>query len=257
MSHSRPARQCAHTRSRPRTTAISRAAATRELCRQAASIETPLDLERWTSSLLGQLWLRRDWVPFHYDGDPLFYGGGQMVESFAERGGREGKTALTAIARIERGPLGRLAGELAATLTDAATPDWIDAVGEARIVRAFAHSAPGDGEALLLESEPVGDVAHMLAVFIRDQLGGIATVLHLTRPIDPHDASVALNDPTGKEGIRLTPVDPVLACRRVLVAIDRTDDARANLIDDEDYASHRAIAIARPTRHLVARTHAQ
>jgi hypothetical protein len=97
----------------------------------------------------------------------------------------------------------------------------------------------------------------MLAVFIRDQLGGIATVLHLTRPIDPHDASVALNDPTRKEGIRLTPVDPVLACRRVLVAIDRTDDAPADLIDDEDYASHRAIAIARTTRHLLAPTHAQ
>jgi hypothetical protein len=42
----------------------------------------------------------------------------------------------------------------------------------------------------------------------------------------------------------------VLACLRVHVAIERSDEAPAALIDGEEYAQDRAIAIARVTRHL-------
>jgi hypothetical protein len=247
MSYSHPSRQRAHQRSHRRRS-VSREAATRTLCRQAASLERPLDLERWVSSLLGQLWLRRHWVPGDYRGDPLLYGGEPMVRSFAQLGGTPGRTALTAIARIDQGPLGQLAGELATSLNRAPIPDWVAEVGTAKVVKAFAYSAPGDGEALLLDTDRDGDAAHMLAVFIREQLGGIATVLRLIRRIDPRDA--AITDAGDGEGLRLEQVDPVLACLRVHVAIERSDEAPAALIDDEEYADDRAIAIARVTRHL-------
>jgi hypothetical protein len=250
MSYSNPARQRAHQRSYKRRSP-SHAAATRTLCRQAASFERPLDLERWTSSLLGQLWLRRHWVPGDYRGDPLLYGGEPMVRSFAHLGGTGGRTALTAIAKIDRGPLGELAGELAASLKDASIPDWVAEVGTAKIVRAFAHSEPGDGEALLLDTDRAGEAAHMLAVFIREQLGGIATVLRLIRRVDPKNA--VISGEGDLDGLRLEAVDPVLACLRVLVAIERSDEAPPALIDDEEYADDRAIAIARVTRRLARR----
>jgi hypothetical protein len=249
MSHSNPARQRAHQRSHRRRPA-SRAAATRTLCRQAASLERPLDLERWASSLLGQLWVRRHWVPGDYEGDPLFYGGEPMVRSFAQLGGTPGKTALTAIAKIDQGQLGELAAQLATSLTEAPIPDWVADVGTAKIVKAFAYTEPGDGEAMLLDTDCTGDAAHMLAVFIREQLGGIATVLRLIRRIDPSGAAIPGE---GDYEARLTPVDPIPACLRVLAAIDRSDEVPPALIDGEDYAADRAIAIARVTRHLARR----
>lgn len=252
MSYSNRSRQRTHQRSYKRRSP-SHSAATRMLCRQAASFDRPLDLERWVSSLLGQLWLRRHRVPEDYCGDPLLYGGELMVGAFAKLGGTEGRTALTAVARIDHGPLGRLAGELAAPLRDVAIPDWVAQVGDAKIVRAFADSVPGSGEALLFDTDRTGDAAHMLAAFIRDQLGGIATVLRLTRRVDPFGPAVTGAGSASGKGLRLRPVDPVLACRRVLVAIERTDDAPAALIDDEDYADDRAIAVARVTRHLAER----
>jgi hypothetical protein len=186
-----------------------------------------------------------------YRGDPLLYGGEPMVRSFAQLGGTAGRTALTAIARIEQGPVGELAGELAASLKRASIPAWVAEVGTARIVQAFAHSAPGDGEALLLDTNCDGDVAHMLAVFIREQFGGIATVLHLIRRVDPSDAAIS-GDGDG-EGLRFKPVDPGLACLRVHVAIERSNEAPAAFIDDEECVHDRAIAIARVTRHLAQR----
>jgi hypothetical protein len=176
------------------------------------------------------------------------YGGEPMVRSFAQLGGTPARIALTAIARIEQGPLGELASELASSLKDASIPDWVAEVGTAKIVRAFAHSKPGDGEALLLDTDRDGEAAHMLAVFIRQQLGGIATVLRLIRRVDPSEAAI-IGDGDG-EGLQLKPVDPVLACLRVHVAIERSDEAPPALFDDEDYANDRAIAIARVTRHL-------
>src|SRR5205823_325863 len=151
---------------------ISRSVASRALCRQAASVDSPLALERWASSLLGRVWQRRDLVDEDCGIDPLLFLGQPILRSFAEVGGSDGKIALSAVARLERGPLGGFAGELAASLSDVALPDWIEQVGSAAIVRALADCSPGDGEALLLETNRVGDGAHTLAVFVADSLGG-------------------------------------------------------------------------------------
>jgi len=178
--------------------------------------------------------------------DPLVLLGRPILMSFAEVGDNQGKTALTAVSRIARDPLGRLAGDLATSLGDAPVPDWIERVGSPKIARAFAERSPGDGEALLLEADVVGDGAHMLAVFIADRIGGAASVLALTKKLDPADASCL--DPVSRAGrrLRFRPVDPALACRRALEAIQRSDDVRGAGID-ENFAEHRALAIARVT----------
>jgi hypothetical protein len=223
------------------------AAAARRMCQQAASLARPLDLERWASSLLGKLWLRRSLMRPNRRTDPAFVLGERIVESFAAHGGSAGKTALVAVGRVDRGPLGSLARDLAASLEEVATPDWIAQVGTATVVRAFAQHSPGDGEALLLETDNVGESAHMVAAFINDRLDGIATTLTLTRPVDPSTPEFGEDGSASGGGLRFRAVDPVLACRRVRAAIGRTERALGAPVGD-DFVEHRALAIARTTR---------
>ena len=113
--------------------------------------------------------------------------------------------------------------------------DWVEQVGTARIVRALSSASARAGEALLLEAEPVAGTAHMLAVFIDDQLGGIAKHLALTRRIDPNVEA---------REMRFREVDAVLACGRVRKAIDRTDREPYAQVG-AGFAYYRALAIAR------------
>jgi hypothetical protein len=244
MSQSK-SRRARRTRSYDRCFTPSPSVAARTLCRQAAALDTPLALERWASSLLGRLWERRDYVAQNRGIDPLFLLGRPILRSFAAVGANNGKIALTAVSRIDRGPLGRFAGELAASLGDAAMPDWIEQVGSSTIVGASAERSPGDGEALLLEPEVVGDGAHMLAVFIADRRGGAASVLALTRKLGPAEAA-SWAGAGAPRGLRLRPVDAALACQRAREAIERTDDVLGAWID-ENFADNRALAIARIT----------
>lgn len=219
---------------------------TRLLCREAASLGSPLLLEQWTSGLLGQVWQRRGLVPEDRGLDPMFFLARPILDSFAEVGGDGAKAALAAVAQIDGGRLGSLARELADSLDDATTPDWIAQVGTATIVRAFSDRARGDGEALLLEADGVGESAHMVAVFIDAKLGGMAKHLSLTRPLDPLNlAGESIDDGS----LMFKKVDPVLACRRVRAAIKRTDDGLGMLADD-GFAYYRALAIARTTHHV-------
>jgi hypothetical protein len=141
--------------------------------------------------------------------------------------------------------LGLLASELATSVADAAVPDWIEKVGAARIVQAFSAHAPGDGEALMLASEPVGETDHMLAVFISNRLGGIAKHLSLTKLFDPSDPASHRDAGNGRP-LRFRVVDHVLACQRVRTAIDLSDEASMGCVGPE-FADHRALAIARIT----------
>lgn len=222
-----------------------RARVARQLCHHAALLDDPLSLERWISSLLGRMWERRDRVPDYGGVDLMRALGEPILESVVRISGPGGRLILTGVAQIERGRLGLLAAELAASLVDVAAPDWIEEVGGARIVQAFSTYTPGDGEALLLASEPVGETDHMVAVFISDRLGGVAKHLSLTKLFDPSDPSSHPEAWTGRPlDFRL--VDRVLACQRVRTAIGRSDDAPISCVGPE-FADHRALALARIT----------
>ena len=242
MSHSRSSR--ARSRSRDRASVAHRLGVPRNLCRQAASFDSPLGLELWASSLLGQVWERRVRAHAGSDGERMLVLAKPILRSFAEIGGSEGRIALTAVARIDRGGVGSLASRLAATLHDAAIPGWVAHVGTATIARAFAHRERGDGEALLLQTEPVGEIAHMLGVYISEPLGGIATALNVMRAIDPLDPEVAGDGVLERFPFR--PVDPVRASGRALGAIERTESTLGGRVD-ESFPSVRALAIARLT----------
>lgn len=222
-----------------------RARAARLLCRQASSIDDPLALERFVSSLLGRLWERCEMVPDSGGVDPMRVLGEPIVDSVVEAGGLGGKLFLTALAQIERGALGLLAAERAASIPEVPVPDWVTQVGTASIVRAFSTYSPGDGEALMLASRTVGGTDHMVAVFIADRLGGIAKHLWLTRLFDPSDPSAQADLQIAKP-LDFRPVDHALACQRVRIAIDRSDAAPIGWVGP-DFADHRALSIARIT----------
>ena len=179
------------------------------------------------------------------DDDPMLVLGTGLLDAILEVGGREGKTVLTAVGQVDRGPLGRAARARAACLPADPIPDWMPQVGNAKIVRAFASHSPGDGEALLLEAERAGEDSHMVAAFISELLGGIAKHLGLIRAIDPSDPANC--DPGGDaagSARQFRQVDAILACRRVRVAIERTDATMAAPVG-EGFSEHRALVLAR------------
>jgi hypothetical protein len=240
---SRAERRQSHPSSQPSNGIVfRRARVARELCREAAEQSGALELERWASQLLGQIWVRRRQAPDHCSGDPMLAVGTPVLESFVDVAGAPARVALAALGRLDRGGLGRVASGLAGTI-DAQIPPWITEVGAASIVRAFADRSPGDGEAFLLESEPVQGTAHMLAVFVDSRLGGIAKHLGLTRVLDQPDFEREAWIARGRtSGFR--PVDPDLACLRVREAIEFTDAAPDSAVG-ESFAAHRALTIAR------------
>jgi hypothetical protein len=214
----------------------------RGLCEDAAAQPGVLELEQWTSLLLGRVWTHRTLRSGAAPVDAMLASGTWLLESFLEVGGSTGKTALAAMGRLDRGALGRAAAELAGTL-DGPLPDWITDVGTAEVVRAFADLSPGDGEAFLLEVQPGHGTPHMVAVFVDARLGGIAKRLGLIRVVDPLEPDPQRPRADGR-GLRFRPVDATLACRAVRAAMALTDAACHPQVG-EDFVSHRALAIAR------------
>ena len=173
--------------------------------------------------------------------------GEPILDLFADVGGDGAKRVLTAVARIDRGPLGVVAGAMAGALPATRMPVWMSQVGDARVTRAFSAYSPGDGEAIFLQVDDNRDEAHMVAAFISERRGGIAKQLGVIRVIDLLDPQTPGSD-GADDGLRLQfrEVDPILACRRVRIAVDRTDK-HAHPPVGEEFSEHRALAIARVT----------
>jgi hypothetical protein len=241
MSRSQRGRPCLGLQS-SECFASTRARVSRGLCEEAAAQRGVLELEQWTSLLLGRIWAHRTLRSGDAPVDVMLAAGTPLLESFVEVGGSIAKTALATMGGLDRGGLGRAAAQLAGTL-DARIPDWIEDVGTAEVVRAFADRSPGEGEALLLEVQPGHGTPHMIAVFVDARLGGMAKRLGLTRVVDPLQSDPQRLD-TGGPAPRFRPVDPALASREVRVAIALTD-ATCHPEVGEDFVGHRALAIAR------------
>jgi hypothetical protein len=191
--------------------------------------------------VLGRVWLRRAPLPNPPGGDLMFLVGKPILDACVAIGGTKGKTVLRAIAQMDRGQLGVVAGVLADSIEKARSPRWMPEVGNAPITRAFSADATGDGEGVLLETDDGRNDAHMIAAFVSERLGGIVRWFRLLRVVDPLDPAV-----TGGQELHFTEVDPTLACRRLRAAIERTDAERAPAVDAE-HSMHRALAIARCT----------
>ncbi len=198
--------------------------------------------------MLGRVWERRRVIVCDRHVDLMLRLGAPLVESFAAVGGRGGKTVLSAIAALEPGPLGLLAAGLTAEV-DVTLPPWFGAVGKARVVRALALGCSGDTEALLLETDRTGDSAHMVAVFIDGELGGIAKRLGLTRVLDDRDPLLEGDHSRERGRAAFKPVAVLPACRRVRAALTLTDESRSAPIGEE-FIHHRALALARVVNTL-------
>ena len=215
----------------------------RRLCRDATKIDRPFDLERWISFALGRVWERRGRLPDLPDEDLMLVVGKPLLDACICVGGSKGKTVLRAVAQIDRGQLGVVAGILADAIPKARVPPWMARVGEpTTMARAFSASGPGDEEAVLLQTDRTGIDAHMIAAFISGELGGIAKHLSVLRVIDP----LGDDGPPEEARLRFREVDPVLAAKRVRVAIERTDNDLDAPVGEE-FSPNRAIAIARIT----------
>lgn len=209
------------------------------MSQRAQQFDNPLDLERFVGSLLGRIWERR--LLLGADEQPRYalVLGSPIVASIAEHGGAGAPTLLRAIESLERGALARHAGQLARGLPRVGVPDWIEQVGTAEVTRAFSASSPGEGEAILLEA-CTGARGNTTAVFIDGRLGGIVKHIGLLEPVD----AVTEGHVGPRSRIAWAPADPVLACRRVRLAIDATDSMPHPPVADT-YAELRAIAAAR------------
>jgi hypothetical protein len=222
----------------------------RRLCRDAASIDRPFELERWTSSVLGRIWVRRAPVKDLPDEDLMLVVGKPILDACLSIGGRQGKIVLSAIAQMDRGQLGVVARVLADALPKARLPRWMPDVGNAPIVRAFSADSPGDGEAVLLHADRGQGDSHMIATWIDEPLGRVVKWVQLLRVVDPNDPEIA-----GEDRLHFREVDPTLTARRVAAAIERTDAILPPFVGDE-FSGCRALAIARVTPQPAKLTHA-
>jgi hypothetical protein len=222
------------------------------MLRNVARAETTLQLEHWASWLLGEMWTRRKLVPADCPLDWEYALGRVVVDEMAAIGGRNARTALETIARMDRGELGGYAFELACELREHELPEHVAGIRRAVVVQAFSALSPGDGEAMFLEvSAGEEDEGHTVAAFIDEQLGGIAKRLYLVRNLGEWEAGWtserADGDPRSDAAWRRMdpqPVAPGPACRRLREAIMLTDLYLSPPVAD-GYPDLRALAFAR------------
>jgi hypothetical protein len=220
------------------------AAYARSLAKNVNSIRDPLTLERWASSFLGRVWERGRRHREDPEHDYGFALGAAMVEAIGDAGGRGARMALLAISRLDDGTLAWHAEEWADSLSRIPVPKWVDAVGEAEVVRATSISRPGDGEGLFIEVDQPSIGLHTVAAFIRDDRGGVASYLGLIQPFDVLDFRQFEAAAGHRRPARREEVEPTVACHRLRAAITNTDRNFDVDVRDE-YADLRALALNR------------
>jgi hypothetical protein len=215
------------------------------LCAAAELLTSPIDLEQWASMLLGEVWERVD--IFVKDGVArrAMAQGAWLLRYIAEVGGLGAAMALAGVERLDAGPLGARARELADRLEEVELPDWISYAGRVQPTRAMLVENPGLGELILLEAGSVEGpvVPHTLAVYIDLSQGGIAKHLALLQPLSVMlDPEARLLDLPGAPPP--VEIDLARATARVRGSIELTD-AEVEPGVTESYPRLRAIASSR------------
>lgn len=212
----------------------------RRMCRNVASFRDPFELECWTSTFLGKLWLRRHEVD--YDDGWAFLLGSPIVEDFAEFGGRGAKAALMALGRIDPTIFGVICRDLAAQLSGVALPHWFDEVGQIELTRAVLIDGHDHGGMVMLgglcgrRERP----ALIVAIDSRDQH---ASHVLTTLPFEVELRRLELQAAEQHRPFPCTQMEPTLAARRAEQAMRRTDETRSPDIHDM-YAVVRALGLA-------------
>lgn len=207
----------------------------RQLARAAAKLGSVYELECWASSLLGQLWERRESAPPLDGVEGELVLGAPMAEGLRAQGGRGAKLALHAIGRLAPGGLGLLCAELAGSLSTP-LPAWAGEVGRSRAITAAGVEHPGDGQVVLLEVRGAGIGDHAIGLFIDERLGGIAKQIGLL-----YGEAERGDDPFMQQ---LEPIDLFDACERICDAIELTDMWPEAPVG-ERFSQLRALALAR------------
>ena len=188
------------------------------------------------------LWNQRYALPLEEAASPDYslILGQPLIEAVARLGGEGARTALSAIAIVDDGELGVLAGLQAQRLElEEAAPSWLGDVGEAEISGAgvMREDVFDDASTVFLEAR------HPIGVLIDNNLGHMAKDIPLADSIDLV-AEVMRKHPRSDGELTLEPIAPGVAAGRIYEALELTEMTLDPAVSD-DYARLRALAMLR------------
>jgi hypothetical protein len=133
---------------------------------------------------------------------------------------------LAAIAQLDDGELGVLAGELLTnSQATANAPEWIEQIGESEIVSAavISEAVFDDARTVLLESRHPDGETMAVGVLIDRNLGGLAKEVLLAESIEQVAGSIGRHTADDEAELELRRVGPGVAAGLIRDAIARTD----------------------------------
>ena len=214
--------------------------------REVDSLDAPLDVELWASHMLGAMWEERMGLPLdEWDDYALTYGA-PLVEAIADTGAPGARAALTALAAVDDGELGMLAGKLAVALPKLdCDPSWLSCVGETTVTSAAAmrENVFDDGFTVFLAARHATGDSHALGVYIDNNLGVMAKDIVLTDSIDGV-REIMRENPVEDGELSLESIDPAAAAAEIRAAIRLTEMTLDPPVAD-GYAPLRALAMLR------------
>ena len=221
----------------------------RMIALSAAGIDSALDAEAWASHLLGTFREQRHGLPFPdaVGLDPALLFGEPLVTQLATFGDAGTAITLAAIAELEDGELGVLAGELlTSSRATASAPEWVEQIGESEIVGAavISEAVFDDARTVLLESRHPDGETMAVGVLIDRNLGGLAKDVLLAESIEQVAGSIGRHTADGEAELELKRVDPGVAAGLIRDAIALTDMTWDPPVTD-DFWPGRALALLR------------
>ncbi|MHB8659675.1 MAG: hypothetical protein ACYC91_17355 [Solirubrobacteraceae bacterium] len=221
----------------------------RMIAQSAAEIDSALDAEAWAAHLLGTFREQRHGLAFPdaVEVDPALLFGEPLVTRLATFGDAGSAITLAAIAELDDGELGGLAGELLTSSPAAASaPPWIEQIGESEIVGAavISEAVFDDARTVLLESRHPDGETMAVGVLIDRNLGGLAKDVLLAESIEHVAGSMGRYSTADEAALELKRVEPGVAAGLIRAAIARTDMTWDPPVDD-DFWPGRALALLR------------
>ena len=219
------------------------------IAQSAAGIDSALDAEAWAAHLLGTFRVQRHGLAFPdaVEVDPALLFGEPLIARLATFNDAGSAITLAAIAELDDGELGGLAGELLTSSPAAASaPAWIEQIGESEIVGAavISEAVFDDARTVLLESRHPDGETMAVGVLIDRNLGGLAKDVLLAESIEQVAGSMGSYSTGEEPELELKRVEPGVAAGLIRAAIARTDMTWDPPVDD-DFWPGRALALLR------------
>jgi hypothetical protein len=196
--------------------------------------------------MLGAMWEHRTDLPLDEFEDYAFIYGRPLVKAIGRVGGPGARIALAAIAAVDAGELGLVAGALAEeSSTVQPEPSWLPCLGETTITSAavMREDVFDDGFTLWLEAQHATGDTHAIGVYVDNNLGVMAKDLLLADSID-RVAEVMRENPQDDGEVRLEAIDPADAAAEIHAAMALTDMTFDPPVSEE-YSALRALAMLR------------